>query len=230
MTANNKQQGNDIGFILPAIKATIDFISRFSAKILLFKSGQDFQGDIYVSGKQSKTIHRSDTMNLVWFTISILIYTVINLTLDSNCSNWYRLLLIPIILRQINIVSWILRPIFVEPHNNNSSNLINITSYQRNLLYAFIHYVELIVLFGSIYSLYHQSIFTDKAQVDCFTYLYYSGVSQLTIGYGDIAPRDFIRFVVILQALIGLIIFAVTVGTIIGKVTIKDEANNNISK
>jgi len=36
-------------------------------------------------------------------------------------------------------------------------------------------------------------------------YLYFSGIIQLTIGYGDIVPPNNARFVAILQALIGLV-------------------------
>ncbi len=218
-TINNSE--NSIGFILPTIRAIIAFLSKYTAYALFFKGKKDFEQDAYIKGKQAKTVSRSDAMNSIWFIISIIAYSLINLTFIEN--KWRYLFLIPIILRQLNIISWILRPIFVEPHNPFSSTLINITSYQRNLLYAFFHYIELIILFASIYSICHNSINYDKTEVDFFTNLYFSGVSQLTIGYGDIVPRCTIRFVVLLQSLIGLIIFALSVGTLIGKVVLKDE-------
>lgn len=204
------------------VKKIIAFLSKYTAYFLFFKTSKDFEGDIYVKGKQAKTVRQSDTMNLTWFIISIIFYIIINLTFNKN-SKWQYIFLLPIVLRQLNIISWILRPIFVDPQNIKSTSLIHITSYQRNLFYAFFHYIELIILFASIYSICCDSINYGNTQNDFFTNLYYSGISQLTIGYGDIIPKGIIRLVVILQALIGLIIFALSVGILIGKVVLKDE-------
>jgi hypothetical protein len=76
-----------------------------------------------------------------------------------------------------------------------------ILSFHRKLLLESLNYLELIVLFGLMYSTI-QGRFGGKLKVwtDPF---YFSAVTQLTIGYGEITPVGFGKLLAISQALVG---------------------------
>lgn len=83
-----------------------------------------------------------------------------------------------------------------------------ILSFHRKLLLESINYLELIVLFGLIYSALAGRL--DGKLNDWTDAFYFSAVTQLTIGYGDITPTRAGKLLAISQGLIGFF-FAVLV-------------------
>jgi hypothetical protein len=73
-------------------------------------------------------------------------------------------------------------------------------SVRRKILLTSVNYVELLVLFGLIYSA-GRSSFAEplKEWYDAF---YFSGVTQLTIGYGEIQPVGWNKLVAVMQGLL----------------------------
>jgi potassium channel LctB len=75
-----------------------------------------------------------------------------------------------------------------------------ILSFHRKLLLESVNYVELVVLFGLIYSALDGRF--DGKLNDWTDAFYFSGVTQLTIGYGEITPTRVGKFLALAQGLI----------------------------
>jgi len=76
-----------------------------------------------------------------------------------------------------------------------------VTATVRLVILAFVNYLELIICFATIYASALQNLAGAKSQWDA---AYFSVVTQLTIGYGDITPRGSLRAVVAFQAIASL--------------------------
>lgn len=83
----------------------------------------------------------------------------------------------------------------------------------ENFLYLVMLYATIMIGFGVIYLLLEMKGFlvivesNQTINLDFFsrliTFIYFSGVTLFSVGYGDIAPIGFSRVVVVLEALIG---------------------------
>jgi Ion channel len=83
-------------------------------------------------------------------------------------------------------------------------------SVARLVILGMINYVELIVSFGIVYAAGCRACpefvsFSGTLKPETVRdYVYFSGVTQLTIGYGEYSPHGLTRLFAMLQALIGL--------------------------
>jgi hypothetical protein len=86
----------------------------------------------------------------------------------------------------------------------------NVISPQRTLVLAAINYVELMLWFGLVYALNYKSLHGAGQPATAF---YFSIITQLTIGYGDVSPEGwFLRILAALQGLIGALFVIVVLG------------------
>lgn len=87
-----------------------------------------------------------------------------------------------------------------------------ISSAVRTLVLSFLNYLELLVCFGLLYSTLQGSLIGSTGVMDD---LYFSVVTQLTIGYGDIRPVGWARFVSVAQGLIAVAFTILILGRIV---------------
>ena len=87
-------------------------------------------------------------------------------------------------------------------------------SVPRTLILAVWNYLELILCFGAIYSHFHHLGFLHDA-AGAFDPYYFSAVTQLTIGFGDIHPGGPAKIVTILQGFTGFLFQLLILGRIV---------------
>ena len=87
-----------------------------------------------------------------------------------------------------------------------------ISSAVRTLVLSFLNYIELLVCFGIIYASMDGLLLGSSGWLDD---LYFSVVTQLTIGYGDIHPIGWARFVSVSQGLIAVAFTILIFGRIV---------------
>jgi hypothetical protein len=79
----------------------------------------------------------------------------------------------------------------------------------RTLVLAVINYVELMLLFGLVYALNCQLLHGAGQPATAF---YFSVITQLTIGYGDVYATGWLRIIAVVQGLIGALFVIVVLG------------------
>lgn len=91
-----------------------------------------------------------------------------------------------------------------------------VASHNRLLVNGFINYIELAGWFALIYhripGILHEQ---GKPVHDILACLYFSSITQLTIGYGDITPVGFGRFLAALQAGLGILLLTTFIGKVL---------------
>jgi len=87
-----------------------------------------------------------------------------------------------------------------------------ISNAVRTLTLSFLNYLELIVLFSVLYTTVLDELRGAAGWLDA---LYFSIVTQLTIGYGDIQPIGSARVVTSIQGLIGVAFTVLILGRIV---------------
>lgn len=87
-----------------------------------------------------------------------------------------------------------------------------ISSAVRTLVLSFLNYLELLVCFGLLYTTMGELLVGSTGVLDD---LYFSVVTQLTIGYGDIRPIGWARFVSVSQGLVSVAFTILILGRIV---------------
>lgn len=137
---------------------------------------------------------------IIWLIIEIILYPILIILLKPNDTVIKILFTIFISFRIFDIFQANLNiNIFA---NLNSKNKIFAESQIRLLLLALINYLELILCFGLIYYIYYENLFGFNYW---YVSIYFSAITQFTIGYGDIYPLGFLKIFVILQALFSIL-------------------------
>ncbi len=80
-------------------------------------------------------------------------------------------------------------------------NVTDVILPERTLVLAGINYVELALCFGVIYALNYHCLNGANGPIRPITAFYFSVITQLTIGYGDVSPKGWLRLVVAVQGL-----------------------------
>jgi hypothetical protein len=76
-----------------------------------------------------------------------------------------------------------------------------VASTTRMVVLAFLNFVELFVCFGVVYA---ADLLRLEGAGQPLTAFYFSIITQLTIGFGDVYPTGYLRIVVALQGLVGV--------------------------
>jgi hypothetical protein len=87
-----------------------------------------------------------------------------------------------------------------------------ISSAVRTLVLSFLNYIELLICFGILYTTMGEALIGSEGWLDD---LYFSVVTQLTIGYGDLRPVGWARFVAMVQGLISVAFTILILGRIV---------------
>lgn len=87
-----------------------------------------------------------------------------------------------------------------------------ISSAVRTLVLSFLNYIELLVCFGIVYTTMPEALVGSTGWLDD---MYFSIVTQLTIGYGDIRPVGWARFVSVAQGLVSVAFTILILGRIV---------------
>ncbi|MDB5104907.1 MAG: hypothetical protein JWP91_2596 [Fibrobacteres bacterium] len=85
----------------------------------------------------------------------------------------------------------------------------------RTILLSLINYVELVVCFGFIYCILGRNGRFLDLKDSPFDGYYFSGATQLTIGYGDITPSGPLKYLALFQGFIGFLFTILILGRFI---------------
>ncbi len=165
--------------------------------------------DAFKQNPQQATMLRSrrkETYIMAWFAIelALLLFAEFNAV-------WP--LWIPRVLATIRILDIFQSSVNMSVFDQLRTNeRIVISSAVRTLVLSFLNYLELVICFGIVYVTMIEKLVGADGWMDA---IYYSVVTQLTIGYGDVKPLGVARFVTSMQGLVAVAFTILIFGRIV---------------
>ena len=207
----------EYGIITPSI--------MFFFRLLQFLPFQVFYGnktDHYyddLKGKSHEETKHIAKKRAVFMEKIIIGYLVVEISMPYIYENylhvsWFKYLISTVLaLRLIDIIQVNVNMILFDSIRTGGFN--RITKYTRAILLIIWNYFEIILIFGFFYLSNHELLKGFSTWTDCY---YFSTITQLTIGYGDLSPTGLIRFVTAFQGFVGTMFLAFIISKIISLV------------
>ncbi len=149
---------------------------------------------------------RKEAYILTWFAIELLLLLVTEL--EVGWPLW-----IPRVLATIRILDIFQSSVNLSVFDQlRTEERVVISSAVRTLVLSFLNYLELLICFGIVYVTMLSKLAGAESWMDA---IYFSVVTQLTIGYGDIRPLGEARFVAAMQGLIAVAFTILILGRIV---------------
>jgi len=149
---------------------------------------------------------RKESYILAWFIIEMLLLLVAEI--EVGWPLW-----IPRLLACIRIVDIFQSSVNLSVFDQlRTDERIVMASAVRTLVLSFFNYVELLICFGIVYVTMLEKLSGADGWMDA---IYFSVVTQLTIGFGDIRPLGVARFVSATQGLVAVAFTILILGRLV---------------
>ncbi len=149
---------------------------------------------------------RKEAYILSWFVIELLLLVVADI--EVGWPLW-----IPRVLASIRILDIFQSSVNLSVFDQlRTDERVVISSAVRTLVLSFLNYLELLICFGIVYVTLLDRLSGAEGWLDA---MYFSVVTQLTIGFGDIRPLGVARVVAAAQGLIAVAFTILILGRIV---------------
>ena len=111
--------------------------------------------------------------------------------------------------------------------NKKKKSPVFIFSSIRSISLVTLNFIEIAIIFGFLYIFIESGELSSTTTLTNFDKFYFSFVTQLTIGYGDISPKGFFKLLTILQGLLGYLFTILIISRFINLLP-KIESENRI--
>jgi len=142
---------------------------------------------------------------VAWFAIELLAVACV---LAAHLNAWAQgIIAVVAALRVIEIVQVTMNTTVFDSMSGRADE--RVVSRARMIVLAAINYVELVVCFGLFYAMWWTSLHGAGQPATAF---YFSAVTQLTIGYGDVYPTGWLRALAAAQGFTAVLFLVVVAG------------------
>ncbi len=157
-------------------------------------------------GATAARSRRKEAYILAWFAIELLLLLVAEI--EVGWPLW-----IPRVLASIRIIDIFQSSVNLSVFDQlRTDEQVVISSAVRTLVLSFLNYLELLICFGIVYVTMLDKLSGADGWMDA---IYFSVVTQLTIGFGDIRPLGVARFVSAMQGLVAVAFTILILGRIV---------------
>ncbi|MEW5701409.1 MAG: potassium channel family protein [Candidatus Zixiibacteriota bacterium] len=202
----------------------VDFVGKWSSILTRFYDPKDYTAREQSLSSRSRQARHADIMTIIWWILSPVLLLIASLEIPS-------LVKVAVIgtlaLRIVNITFANLRGDLREGlWDPKAKTIVNFYSIRRRLVLGIMNYGELIVCFAGIYASDPTALMPQIPRpLDWFSPLYFSAITQLAIGYGDLTPAGWARAVSILQGGCGLLLVVMTIGRLSTRLQVSDASH-----
>lgn len=165
--------------------------------------------DAFRQNPQATTAARSrrkEAYILTWFAIELVLLVVAEI--EVGWPLW-----IPRVLASIRIIDIFQSSVNLSVFDQlRTDERVVISSAVRTLVLSFLNYLELLICFGIVYVTMLDKLAGADGWMDA---IYFSVVTQLTIGFGDIRPLGVARLVSAMQGLVAVAFTILILGRIV---------------
>lgn len=192
------------------------FLQFLTPEKYFCKSRSQIQNECKEHGeRRNKSKIRS--IEVEWFILGwIFIEIASPFILESSAENWIVHLLFLLIV--VRIVAIFQTAINISLFDNLRIEAEDhyIKNFTRSITLSLVNILELILCFGFVYAVcLKNGMLKGPDPLSISDGYYFSGITQLTIGYGDIRPIGIVRFIAVGQGLVSLILTVLLLGRFI---------------
>jgi len=157
----------------------------------------------------ARRLRRIDQYIICWVVFELLAFTVaIGASLKGGGFRWLVLFLAA--WRIFDILQATINTTLFDGMSERTD--LRVASLERAFVLATVNYVELAICFGLIYAMNADQL-RDGSDISApITGFYFSLVTQLTIGYGDVRPVEWLRLVAVVQGIAGVAMIVLVIG------------------
>ena len=196
--------------ILYAFERLFAVFSLLSIADALFGPREDFNNYQTTVGKIKATVRRGKQIE--GYITTCLVLEFIFAWLIFGAPEFFTLFLIFIFCYRIFEIMQAQLNLNVFSPLRSHGRHSRVESPIRTVVLSLLNFFEVIVCFGALYS---SNCCLLKGATNWYDPYYFSVVTQMTIGYGDIAPLEEFRIVVALQAICGFIMAVIVIGRLV---------------
>ncbi len=199
-----------IGLPVRAVVALVSFVGKETSIWTGFYPRSAYSLQQQDDASRRRQARRVDMFVLIWWILPFVFWFV---TAKHFFPYWLQVSVLALLgLRIVNITFYNLRSALLEDPTPSGQY----RSFKRSLALGLVNYAELILCFTAVYAWQpHMLIHHGAFSTDWFSPLYFSAITQLTIGYGDITPSGWVRPISCVQGICGLLLLVVTVGLMV---------------
>jgi hypothetical protein len=166
--------------------------------------------DLDTLRRRSRAIER---YLVIWFLVEASLFIALN---RIPC-NWRAAAVVPAVYRAFEIFQTVINVNLLDAFSLRQPGRNYVASLARMIILSLWNYMEIVICFAIYYAsnIAHFNVSPHGESIGRSAALYFSAVTQLTIGYGDIAPTELTRLVATLQGLTAFVIALFAVGRIV---------------
>lgn len=204
----------EYGIISPVIMKIFRLLQYLPFQVFYGNKTDHYYSYLHGKTKQEQElIVRKRALKMDIIILSYLIFEIILPVVYENFyhQNWLKyFIIVVLVFRLIDIIQVNVNMILFDTVRTRGS--MRITKYTRAIILILWNYFEIILIFGFLYLAHHELLDGYAKWTDSY---YFSTITQLTIGYGDLSPTEGIRFVSAFQGLVGTLFLALIISKII---------------
>lgn len=206
----------EYGIITPTVMALFRLLQFLPFQVFIGNRTDNHDDFVNKSLEEQKKMTRRSTIiieviMLVYMSAEILTPLVLINSLYFNSALKY-LLLIVFVLRLIDILQVNINLILFDGLRFKQNP---IAKYSRAIVLLIWNYFEIILIFGYLYFFFKESLSDYKSIIDAY---YFSTITQLTIGYGDLNPLGSLKIISGIQGLIGTLFLVLIIAKVINMI------------
>lgn len=216
MDDNRQDALKNLGIITRGVERFFYFVQFLSLANLLFSqraasiADYDKKKDIEAVRKRSRAIER---YIVIWLVLECAALAII----PGASKPWTTISLALVTYRIFEIFQAVININLFDPLNATSRSKNWVASVPRMVILSIWNYFEAVVCFSVVYA--SSAACFGKLQscipMDRVGAVYFSAVTQLTIGYGDLVPVGDTRIVAVIQGLLAFIIAIFAIARIV---------------